>query len=71
MKKLHLKFLAEFPEIKISAEIFLKRRPGHVCLCNFFYQTTYVYAAKIKTLHLNVNAYRILKCVALQIRIVS
>ena len=36
MKNLHLKFLAGFPEIKVSAGIFSKLRPGHVRLCNFF-----------------------------------
>ena len=35
IKNLHLKFLAEFPEIKVSAGIESKLRPGHISLCNF------------------------------------
>ena len=36
MKNFHLKFLAEFPEIKVSAGIFSKLKPGRVRLYNFF-----------------------------------
>lgn len=40
MKNLHLKFLAEFPEIKVSAGIFSKLRPQHIRLCNFLSKST-------------------------------
>ena len=40
MKNLHLTFLTEFPEIKVSAAIFSKLRPGHVRLCNFLSKNT-------------------------------
>ena len=40
MKNLHLKFMAEFPEIKLSAGTFSKLRPANVRLCNFLSKKT-------------------------------